>query len=194
MLVLLASLLGGCLTSVGGPNEDRAEQFEFVPLPATRNEATEAFRDLFANDPMTLVEDSVTPIGKIITGQGPIVFAEFEMIDPEQGLQVCSGSAGPFSGGWGCRAANVPAPDDLDPREPLQAPAVGSTGTWSEVEFAVNRDVDHLTAVAADGTTYRLEPLAGMAWMEWKSEHGDLVVTAYDAAGDQLAVVDVEAP
>jgi hypothetical protein len=29
--------------------------------------------------------------------------------------------------------------------------------------------------------------------MEWKTEHGDLVVTAFDASGGELAAVNVEA-
>ena len=70
---------------------------------------------------------------------------------------------------------------------------VGSTGTWSEAEFSVNDEVEYLIAVAQDGTTYRMEPLGWRAWMEWKTSHGDLVVTAFDAADDAIATVTVEA-
>lgn len=191
--ILLGFALAGCVTSIGGPNDDRVERFEFVPVPATRAEAVEAFRDAFANDPATLIENSVEPVGKISTGQGAVVFAEFEAILPDTGLHVCSGSAGPFGSGWGCRQADDPAPDDPFPVAPLSNTMTGSTGVWSEAEFSVSEDVDHLIAVAEDGTTYRLEPLGQIAWMEWRSEHGDLDVTAFDAAGDALASVNVEA-
>lgn len=192
-VTVLAVTLGGCMISVGGPDDNREEQFEFTPVPATRLEAVEAFRGLLATDSARLVEDSVVPVGKLRTGQGSVVFADFELIDPDTGLNVCSGSAGPNGGGWGCRPAAEPAPDDRAPRDHLQNAVVGSTGTWSEAEFSVNDEVDHLIAVAEDGTTYRMEPLQWRAWMEWKTEHGDLVVTAFDAEGRALSTVDVEA-
>jgi hypothetical protein len=122
-----------------------------------------------------------------------VVFADFEVINPDSGLNVCSGSAGPFGSGWGCRPADEPAPGDPFPVQPLTNTMTGSTGTWSEAEFSVNAEVGHLIATAEDGTTYRLEPLGNVAWMEWKTEHGDLVVTAFDASGEPLAAVDVEA-
>ena len=193
VITVVAVSLGGCMISVGGPDDSREEQFEFVPEPAARAEAVEVFRSLFESDATTLVEDSVEPIGKLRTGQGSVVFAEFEVIDPDTGLNVCSGSAGPNGGGWGCRPSDEPAPDDPAPREPLQNNMVGSTGTWSEAEFSVNDEVEYLIAVAQDGTTYRMEPLGWRAWMEWKTSHGDLVVTAFDAADDAIATVTVEA-
>ena len=189
----LALVSSACIVRSSGPDENRAEVFEFAPIPVARAEAVDAFRDAFANDPGTLVEASVTPTGKITTGQGEVVFADFEALFPETGLHVCSGSAGPFGSGWGCRPADEPAPEDPFPTQPLSNTMTGSTGTWSEAEFSVNEDVDHLIATAEDGTTYRLEPLGNVAWMEWKSEHGDLVVTAFDASGEQLATVNVEA-
>ena len=193
-MVAIALLSSACvIVQSSGPDANRVERFEFVPAPATRAEAVEAFRDAFANDPATLIESSVNPVGKLQTGQGSIVFAEFEAVFPDTGLNTCSGSASEFSSGWGCRPADDPVPDDPAPRQPLQSTMVGSTGTWSEAEFSVNDDVDHLIAVADDGTTYRLEPLERVAWMEWKSERGDLVVTAFDASGDELASVEVRA-
>ena len=188
-IVGLAVVASACIVQ---SSDDRAETFEFVPAPVERQEAVEAFKEQFVASPTILDEDSLTPIGKIETSAGPMVWAEFQVLDPEAGRQQCSGHAGPRGSGWGCGPVGQQVPDDL------QLPAVtlsgsGASGTWSEVEVRVNDDVAFLEAVAQDGTTYRMEPIAGFAWMEWKSERGELVITAFDRDGEPLGSVETDA-
>lgn len=188
----IAVLALGASACIVQSSDDRAETFEFVPAPVERQEAVEVFREQFLAAPAILDEDSVTPIGKVETSAGAIVWAEFQVIDPEAGRQQCSGHAGPRGGGWGCGPIGQEVPDDLQ-LPPVTLSATGSTGIWSEVEMRVNDDVAFLEAVALDGTTYRMEPIEGFAWMEWKSERGELVITAFDRDGESLGSVETDA-
>ena len=191
-VVVLALTSSACLLRSSGPDENRAEMFEFVPVPAGRQEAVEAFKSMIQPGPESLVEDSIVPLGKINTSAGPIVFADFQMIDPLTGRSQCSGSAGPFGGGWGCGPLGQAAPEGL-PLGDVVLSSTGSTGTWSEVEVRVSDDVAHLEAVADDGTSYHLEPIGGFAWMEWKTVHGEVRITAFDDSGVPLGSVETEA-
>jgi len=183
--VALALASSACLVRSSGPDENRAEVFEFVPVPASRQEAVKAFRSMIQPGQESLVEASVVPLGKINTSAGPIVFAEFQMIDPQTGRSQCSGSAGPSSGGWGCGPLGQEPPEDL-PLPDVMLSSTGSSGTWSEVELRVSDEVAHLEAVAEDGTSYRMEPIGGFAWMEWKTVHGEVRITGVDADGEPL--------
>lgn len=191
-IALLALVASACIVRSSGPNENRTEVFDFVPTPAGQQEAIEAFRSVMGPGPERLDEASIVPIGKIDTSAGPIVWAEFQTIDPQQGRQQCSGHAGPNGGGWGCGPIGQEVPDDL-PLPPITLSASGSSGTWSEVEMSVNDDVAFLEGVAEDGTRYRLEPIAGFAWMEWKTTHGEVVITAFDSDGEPLGSVETDA-
>ena len=191
-VVALALISSACIVQSSGPNENRAEVFEFIPVPVAQQEAVEAFRSMLGPGPETLDETTLVPLGKINTSAGPIVFAEFQMIDPQTGRGQCSGSAGPFGGGWGCGPLGQAAPEGL-PLGDVVLSSTGSTGTWSEVEVRVSDDVAHLEAVADDGTTYRMEPIGGFAWMEWKTVHGEVRITAFDDSGVPLGSVETEA-
>ncbi len=186
---LLAIAVSACIVQ---SSDDRAEAFEFAPVPVDRQEAVEVFREQFLAAPAILDEDSLTPIGKIDTSAGPMVWAEFQTIDPQIGRQQCAGHAGPRGSGWGCGPIGQEVPDDFQ-LPPITLSASGSSGTWSDVEMRVNDDVVFLEAVAQDGTTYRMEPIAGFAWMEWKSERGELVITAFDRDGEAIGSVETDA-
>lgn len=186
-IALLAMIASACI--VQSSEDNREETFEFIPVAADRQEAVEVFREAFLTSPAILDEDSVTPIGKIETSAGPIIFADFQAVDPERGREQCSGSVTPTGSGWGCGPLGQEAPDDL-PLGDLYLTTVGSSGRWSELQLRVSNDVSHLEAVADDGTQYRMEPIAGTAWMEWKTERGELVITAFDRDGEPIASVE----
>lgn len=143
---------------------------------------------MFPSGLTRLDEATITPIGKIETSAGPIVFADFQVIDPELGRQQCSGSAGPTGGGWGCGPLGQEPPDDLSVPD-VTLSSEGSSGSWSDLQLVVSDDVAYLEAVAEDGTRYRMEPINGVAWMEWKTEHGDLSVTAFNRGEQPLGTV-----
>ena len=125
-----------------------------------------------------------------MTSRGAIFFADFQMVDSESGRSQCSGSAGPGGGGWGCGPVDAPEPPDDFPMDPVMIAGSGSSGTWSDVQLRVSDDVAYLSAVAADGATYRLVPIAGNAWMEWKASHGDVRITGFDSNDEPLGSVD----
>lgn len=191
-VVVLGMVASACIVRSSGPDENRAEAFEFVPVPVAQQEAAEAFRSMIGSGRETLDETSVVPLGKFVTSAGSIVFAEFQTIDPQRGRQQCSGSAGPTGGGMGCGPLGQEVPDGFQ-LPPITLSASGSSGTWSDVEMRVNDEVAFLEAVAQDGTTYRMEPIAGFAWMEWKSERGELVITAFDRDGEAIGSVETDA-
>jgi hypothetical protein len=173
-------------------DENRPERFEFIPSPAGQQETVEALRELIPPAGAgngVLDESTVKPLGKITTSRGAIFFAEFQMIDSVSGRNQCSGSAGPGGGGWGCGPIGLEPPEDL-PLEPVMLSGSGSSGTWSDVQLRVRDDVAYLSAVADDGTSYRMEPIAGYAWMEWKAAHGDLRITGFDSNDNPLGSVD----
>ena len=188
-IALLTLATGACLLRSSGPDENRAEAFDFTPVAVDRQEAVEAFRSLFLSTPAILDEGTVTPIGKFETAAGSIIFADFQVTDPESGRQRCSGSATPTGGGWGCGPLETSDQIEGFPQEPVTLSASGPSGTWSDVHLRVNEDVAYLTAVAEDGTSYRMEPIAGNAWMEWKPSHGDLRITAFDSNDNPLGSV-----
>jgi hypothetical protein len=192
--VLTASLVtSACMIVSSGPDENRPEQFEFTPTPAGQQETLEAFREVVGPGGAgsgVLDETTVQPLGKISTPRGAIFFADFQMIDPQSGRSRCSGSAGPGGGGWGCGPIGLEPPEGF-PFDPVVISGAGSTGTWSDVQLRVNDDVAYLEAVADDGTGYRMEPIAGNAWMEWKASHGDMRITAYDRNDEPLGSVTV---
>lgn len=188
VVVALSLVSSGCMVVSSGPNENRAETFEFVPEPVGRQEAVEAFRSLVSSGPTTLDEETVTPIGKIETSAGSIVFADFQVVDPERGREQCSGSASPTGGGWGCGPLGQEPPEDLQLPD-VTLSAAGGSGRWSNLELRVGDDVSYLEAVAEDGTRYRMEPIARTAWMEWKTEHGELFITAFDRNDQALGTV-----
>ena len=189
-IVVLALASSSCaVVRVEGPDENRPERFDFVAVPAGRQEAVAAFRSMVGPGPERIDETTVVPLGKIDTSAGPVVFAEFQMIDANGQRSQCSGSAGPSSGGWGCGPIGQ-APSSEPPGKTVMLSSSGSTGTWSEVELRVGGDVAFLEAVADDGTRYRMEPIAGTAWMEWKTERGELRITAFDRDGEPVASVE----
>lgn len=192
LILLLALVSSACIVVSSGPNENRAETFEFIPVPVDRREAVEAFREQFLGAPAILDEETITPIGKIETSAGSIIFADFQIVDPEMGRQQCSGSASPTGGGWGCGPLGQEPPEDV-PLEDMTLSVVGGSGRWSHLELRVGSDVSHLEAIADDGTSYRMEPIAGYAWMEWKTDRGDLVITAFDREGEPLGSVETDA-
>jgi hypothetical protein len=195
-VVALGIVASACIVRSSGPDENRPEQFQFTPAPAGQQETIEAFKEIIGPggaDTGVLDETSVQPLGKIMTSRGAIFFADFQMIDPGSGRSQCSGSAGPGGGGWGCGPVGLPDPRDDLPLDPVTIAGTGSSGTWSDVQLRVGDDVAYLKAVADDGTTYRLEPIAGNAWMEWKASHGGLRVTAYDSNDRPLGSVDAPA-
>lgn len=191
-VAVLALLSSACLVRSSGPDENRAEVFEFVPVPAGRQEAVDAFRSMIQPGPESLVEASVVPLGKINTSAGPILFAEFQMIDPQTGRSQCTGRAGPGGGGWACGPIGQEVPDDI-PLPDVTLSGSGSSGTWSDVEVRVSDDVAFLEAVATDGTSYRMEPIGGFGWMEWKTIHGEVLITAFDDTGEPLGSVETDA-
>lgn len=194
-VVVLGMVASACLVRSSGPDENRPEQFQFTPSPAGRQETIEALRDLIGPggaDGGVLDEATVQPLGKIVTSGGAIFFAEFQVIDSSSGRSQCSGSAGPGGGGWGCGPIGTSDPVGGFPLEPVTLSGTGSSGTWADAHLRVNQDVAYLTAVAEDGTTYRLEPIAGNAWIEWRSSHGDLRITAYD--DDEVPLGAADAP
>lgn len=186
-IVGLAVVASACI--VQSSDENREEAFEFIPVPVERQEAVEALRSVFITSPAILDEESVTPIGKIETSAGSIIFADFQAIDPERGREQCSGSVGPTGSGWGCGPLGQETPDDL-PLGDLYLSTVGSSGRWSELQLRVSNAVSFLEAVAEDGTRYRMEPIAGTAWMEWKTERGELAITAFDRDGEPVGSVE----
>lgn len=193
-VAVLALTTGACLIRSSGPDENRPEQFQFTPSAAGQQETIEAFRDVIGPrgaDSGVLDETTVQPLGKINTSDGAIFFADFQMIDSSSGRSQCSGSAGPSGGGWGCGPVGLPEPPEDLPLDPVMIAGTGSSGTWSDVQLRVNGDVTYLQAVAEDGTTYRLEPIAGNAWMEWKASHGDVRITGYDRNDEPLGSVNV---
>ncbi len=172
-------------------DESLPERFAFIPSPAGQQETIEAFTQLISpGEPDTgaLDEATVQPLGKITGSRGTIFFADFQMIDSESGRSQCSGAAGPGGGGWGCGPIGAP-PEDMA-LDPLTVSGSGSSGTWSDVQLRVSDDVSYLSAVADDGTSYRMEPIAGYAWMEWKAAHGDLRITGYDTTDNPLGSVN----
>lgn len=191
-IVLIALATSACIVRSSGPDENRAEVFEFLPVPAGRQETIAVLADVIGPGTSTLDETTVVPLGKYRTPAGPIVYAEFQVIDADLGRQQCSGHAGPTGGGWGCGPVGQHPPDDFQ-RPHITLSGSGSSGTWSDLVLTVGDDVTYLEAVAADGTIYHVEPIAGFAWMEWKSAHGDLVVTAFDADGRALGSVETDA-
>ena len=188
-VVLLALATSACIVRSSGPDENREEAFEFIPVAVDRLEAVEALRSVFLTSPAILDEESVTPIGKIETSAGSIIFADFQAIDPERGREQCSGSVGPTGSGWGCGPLGQETPDDL-PLGDLYLSTVGSSGRWSELQLRVSNAVSSIEAVAEDGTRYRMEPIAGTAWMEWKTERGELAITAFDRDGEPVGSVE----
>ena len=192
-IVILAIASSACaVVRVEGPDENRPERFDFVAVPAGREEAAEALDSILGPGPEQLDPTTVVPLGKINTSAGPVVFAEFQMIDAAGQRSQCSGSAGPSGGGWGCGPIGQ-VPSGGPPGNTVMLSSSGSTGTWSEVELRVGDDVAFLEAVADDGTRYRMEPIAGFAWMEWRSSRGELVITAFDRAGEPLGSVETDA-
>ncbi len=188
-IAFLALVSSACaLVQSSGPDENRAEVFEFVPVAAGQQETAAVLADVIGPGPTTLDAASVVPLGKFNTSAGPIVYAEFQVIDPDIGRQQCSGHAGPTGGGWGCGPIGQEAPDDLT-LQPITLSGSGTSGTWSDVVLTVNDEVAFLEAVAGDGTTYRMKPISGFAWMEWKSVHGELDITAFDSDGELLGSV-----
>ncbi len=174
-------------------DENRPERFEFIPSPAGQQETVEAFRELIGPGGAgtgVLDETTVKPLGKIMGSRGTIIFADFQMIDSVSGRSQCGGSAGPGGGGWGCGPIGSPEPPEDLPLDPVMLSGTGSSGAWSDVQLRVSDDVSYLTAVADDGTSYRMEPIAGYAWMEWKAAHGNLRITGFDANDNPLGSVD----
>ena len=135
-VVVLGMVASACIVRSSGPDENRAEAFEFVPVPVAQQEAAEAFRSMIGSGRETLDEPSVVPLGKFVTSAGSIVFAEFQTIDPQRGRQQCSGSAGPTGGGMGCGPLGQEVPDGFQ-LPPITLSASGSSGTWSDVEMRV---------------------------------------------------------
>ena len=195
-IAVLAVATSACMIASSGPDENRPERFEFIPSPAGQQETVEAFRALIGPGEAgtgVLDETTVKPLGKITGSRGTIFFADFQMIDSVSGRSQCGGSAGPGGGGWGCGPIGAPAPPEDLPLDPVMLSSSGSSGTWSDVQLRASDDVAFLEAVAQDGTTYRMEPIAGFAWMEWKSERGELVITAFDRDGEAIGSVETDA-
>jgi hypothetical protein len=185
--------LSACVIRSSSDDENRPERFQFTPSPAGQQETIEAFREVIGPGGAgsgVLDEATVEPLGKIATSRGAIFFANFQMIDSVSGRSQCGGSAGPGGGGWGCGPIGLSDPPEDLPLDPVMLSGSGSSGTWSDVQLRVNADVAYLSAVAQDGTTYRMEPIAGNAWMEWKASHGDLRITAFDSNDNPLGSVD----
>ncbi len=194
LAALLCVALSGCI--IQSSSDDRPEQFQFNPSPAGQQETIEAFREVIGPGGAgsgVLDETTVKPLGKINTSRGAIFFADFQMIDSSSGRSQCSGSAGPSGGGWGCGPIGQSEPPEDLPLDPVMVSGTGSSGTWSDVQLRVSADVAYLSAVADDGTTYRMEPIAGNAWMEWKASHGDLRITGYDSNENPLGSVNAQA-
>ena len=193
LMALLCVALSACGIVASNSDENRPEQFAFTPSPAGLQETIDAFRDVIGPGGAggaVLDEATVKPLGKIETSRGAIFFADFQTIDSESGRSQCSGSAGPGGGGWGCGPIGLLEPPEDLPMDPVMISGTGSSGTWSEVQLRVSDDVAYLSAVADDGTAYRMEPVAGNAWMEWKSSHGDLRITGFDSNDNPLGSVD----
>ena len=186
-ILVLAVAVSACI--VQSSEDNRAEAYEFVPVPVGQQEAVEAFRSAFQTSPAILDEESVTPIGQIVTSAGAIIFADFQAIDPERGREQCSGSVGPTGNSWGCGPLGQEPPEDL-PLPDVSLSMVGSSGRWSELQLRVSNDVSYLEAVAEDGTRYRMEPIANTVWMEWKTERGELAITAFDRDGEPVGFVE----
>ncbi len=172
--------LSACGIVASNSDENRPEQFDFTPSPAARQETIDALREVIGPREAggaVLDETTVNPLGKIETSRGAIFFANFQTIDSESGRSQCNGSAGPGGGGWGCGPIGLLEPPEDLPLDSVVISGTGSSGTWSDVQLRVGDDVAYLSAVADDGTAYRMEPVAGNAWMEWKASHGDLRIT-----------------
>lgn len=188
LVVLLA--LSGCIRSVGGPNDNAQERFEFVAVPTNEAQVRQAFESAMGPQSSDLVPGSFVPTGRIIGSRGDQFFAEFQLNDPNSGLSQCSGQAGDTGASWGCGpiGQEVEIPD----LPTLTLGGSGTGGTWREASFNVSDEVAYLVATADDGTRYRLEPISGMAWMEWRAEHGNLSVTAFDAGESALTTIVVD--
>lgn len=188
-LVGLTLLLSGCFVARGDPDGNVQERFEFVPAPVNQAEARARFEDM-AGPESTIVEGSFKALGRIPGPRGDQYFADFQLDSPPDGLSQCSGQAGDSGGSWGCGPVgdfeNVPD----DGAVSLRGSGIG--GAWQDASFAVSDEVAYLVATADDGTRYRLEPVAGMAWFEWKSLHGDVRVTAFDRSDNPLETIDAD--
>lgn len=188
-LILTLASLSSCGISAA-PDPDRPERFEFISVPASNAEAIALLEDFRGGDDVPLVPGSVVALGKLPGSGGDRVFVEFSVVDPRVGPMDCLGTLSASSGGWGCSSGGEP---DLDP-DTLQLASSGASEGWNEVEFRVGANVAYIVAVAEDGTAYRIEPLGGFAWMEWKSAHGTVVAKAFDANDRELTSVPVDDP
>lgn len=190
--LLLAVLLGACITSTGGPEADRPERLEFIPAPATAQELEGALAGGIGPG-LEVVEGSIQALGKYPGPQGPLVYGRFAAVDTATGEpQECFAYAAPFQSSVGCGPASGPSAGDVT-EGAVDISGSGSDGTWSDAEFRVTDDVAELVAVADDGTTYRIVPIGSFAWMEWRAEHGNLTVRALDDSNNLLETVEVVA-
>lgn len=187
----LALLLSGCLVvTEGGPEEDRPERREFVPAPVTDQEFRAAIADS-VGPPFEAIEGSFRGLGQYPGPQGPLTFGEFDAVDAETGdVLTCTGYAAPFQSMVGCGSPDLQDGDTV--RGAIDVTSTGTQGTWSEAEFRVSDEVAELAVVADDGTTYRVVPIGGFAWMEWRAERGDLVVSALDESNEVLEAIEVD--
>ena len=186
LLLTAALVLSSCIRSVGGPNENAPERFEFIGVPVAREAAEAAFEGALGQQFVDVVPGSFVALGRIPGARSDRYLAEFKVNDSELGLSQCSGIAGAGGGGWGCG----PVDQEQEPNfEPVAFSGSGTDETWSEANFTVSDDVAYLVATATDGTNYRMEPIAGQAWMEWRSAHGELTVVAYDDTDTRLGTI-----
>lgn len=184
----LAVILGACsVIGGGGPNDNRAERFDFTPVPVATAEAEAIFFDHFGPD-QTVVPGSFVALGKIRGIGGDRVFAKFTLVDAQAGATECVGNMGPTGGGWSCGQGGGP----VAPPQTFELGGQGSSDTWNEAEFRVGSDVVSISVTARDGTTYRVTPVNGFAWMEWKASHGDLVATAFNVAGAEISSISID--
>lgn len=184
--ITLTLAVSSCFASSG---QDRPERFEFIPVPAADAEAEQLVEQSFrANRDERFVPGSVLALGKLPSSDGNVVFMRFSTISGMTGPMDCVGRMGPGGGGWGCHSAGEPPP----PPETIEWGGGGSGEGWTDAEFRVPDNVAYIIATAEDGVTYRLEPMGDMAWMEWKSNHGDLIVRAFDDTDTEIGSIIVD--
>lgn len=190
LLLMIALVSSSCIRSFGGPNENAPERFEFIGVPTAREAAEAAFEGAMGPAQFAdVIPGSFNALGRIPGARSDRFLAEFKVNDSELGISQCSGIAGAGGGGWGCG----PIDQEQEPNsQPVALSGSGTDETWSEANFIVSDDVAYLVATASDGTNYRMEPIAGQAWMEWRSSHGELAVVAYDDADTNLGTIGTE--
>ena len=122
-----------------------------------------------------------------------MAIGHFEAIEGSTGeLMACTGRTGPFRSSVGCGPKGGPSPSDFVDGA-FDVSSTDYSDGWAEVEFTVTDEVAEIALVADDGTTYRLVPIESFAWMEWRTEHGNLAATAVGPSGDALETVEVDA-